>query len=154
MPSGGARVNSGPAPDPNALRRDRKSDGEWLTLPSEGRTGVAPGWPLETVTDRELSLWETMWRKPVAILWERDGQLEYVALYVRAFVEAEQIGAPTASRTLVKQLAGELLLTIPAMYSAHVKIAPDQVAAKRDAKAPRQKSSRDRMGVVRAAEGA
>lgn len=149
MASGGARANSGPAPDPNALRRDRKSDGEWLTLPSEGRAGVAPEWPLDTVTDREARLWETLWTRPVAILWERDRQVEYVALYVRTFVEAESIGAATALRTLVKQLAGELLLTIPAMHSARVKIAADQLAEKRDeTPEPRPKSARDRMKVV------
>jgi hypothetical protein len=49
MVSGGARVNSGPAPDPNALRRDRErgldKDG-WLTLPAGGYTGPIPAWPL------------------------------------------------------------------------------------------------------------
>ncbi len=53
MPRGGARVNSGPPPDPNALRRDRPSDvAGWTTLPAEGRTDSlgrpkpAPKWPL------------------------------------------------------------------------------------------------------------
>lgn len=47
MPRGGARVNSGPPPDPNALRRERKSDqAGWTTLPAEGRKGRAPRWPL------------------------------------------------------------------------------------------------------------
>jgi hypothetical protein len=47
MARGGARVNSGPPPDPNALRRDRKSDqAGWTTLPAEGRKGRTPKWPL------------------------------------------------------------------------------------------------------------
>lgn len=47
MPRGGARVNSGPPPDPNALRRDRKKDQDgWTSLPSEGYTGSIPAWPL------------------------------------------------------------------------------------------------------------
>lgn len=47
MPRGGARVNSGPPPDPNALRRDRPSDKDgWTTLPAEGRKGRTPKWPL------------------------------------------------------------------------------------------------------------
>lgn len=47
MTRGGARVNSGPPPDPNALRRDRKDDKDgWTTLPSEGRKGRTPRWPL------------------------------------------------------------------------------------------------------------
>lgn len=47
MPRGGARVNSGPPPDPNALRRDRKSDqAGWTTLPAK-RRGRTPRWPLK-----------------------------------------------------------------------------------------------------------
>jgi hypothetical protein len=44
---GGARVNSGPPPDPNALRRDRASDRNgWTVLPEEGYSGAIPEWPL------------------------------------------------------------------------------------------------------------
>jgi hypothetical protein len=47
MPKGGARVNSGPAPDQNALRRDRPSDKDgWTTLPAGGYSGRIPTWPL------------------------------------------------------------------------------------------------------------
>jgi hypothetical protein len=43
---GGARVNSGPAPDPNALRRERPSDKDgWRILP-RSRSEAAPEWPL------------------------------------------------------------------------------------------------------------
>lgn len=51
MASGGARARSGPAPDPNALTRDkvRKSalNGEWVKLPASGRKGRTPPWPLD-----------------------------------------------------------------------------------------------------------
>ena len=47
MPKGGARVNSGPHPDPNALRRDRPSDRDgWTLLPAAGYSGSIPVWPL------------------------------------------------------------------------------------------------------------
>ncbi|HYJ21616.1 MAG TPA: hypothetical protein VEW07_06310 [Solirubrobacterales bacterium] len=46
MASGGARAHSGPPRDPDALRRDRKSDPKWTTLPASGRAGPAPEWPL------------------------------------------------------------------------------------------------------------
>lgn len=47
MPRGGARVNSGPPPDPNALRRDRPKDKDgWTSLPANGRKGRMPKWPL------------------------------------------------------------------------------------------------------------
>lgn len=47
MPRGGARANSGPPPDPNALRRDRADDkAGWTLLPAMGREGDTPEWPL------------------------------------------------------------------------------------------------------------
>lgn len=47
MPRGGARLNSGPPPDPNALRRDRRDDkAGWTMLPASGRQGDPPNWPL------------------------------------------------------------------------------------------------------------
>ena len=46
MASGGARARSGPPKDPDALRRDRKSDAKWKTLPAAGREGPPPEWPL------------------------------------------------------------------------------------------------------------
>ena len=121
MSSGGARLRSGPAADPNALRRDRANDGEWLILPAEGRRGPVPEFPLPLATDRELDIWAGLWRKPQAVLWERNGQDLEVALHVRTFVEAEQPEAAAALRTLVRQQLGELLLSIPAMNAARVR---------------------------------
>jgi hypothetical protein len=44
---GGARVNSGPPPDPNAIRRGRQGDADtWTYLPTDGFTGAIPDWPL------------------------------------------------------------------------------------------------------------
>jgi hypothetical protein len=66
MPKGGARVSSGPPPDPNALRRSRDV-GEWTTLPAEGRDGSSPEWPLNGRCARELDLWDMLWSKPQAV---------------------------------------------------------------------------------------
>jgi hypothetical protein len=47
VPKGGARINSGPPPDPQALRRDRPSDRDgWTLLPAGGYGGPVPEWPL------------------------------------------------------------------------------------------------------------
>jgi hypothetical protein len=108
--SGGARSRSGPAPDPNALRRDRDQS-TWLHLPSAGRQGEAPAWPLVRPTRRELVLWEREWRRPQAIIWERHGQELLVALYVRSVVAAEKAKAPTYARKLVQQLMLDLGIT-------------------------------------------
>lgn len=154
MASGGARTRSGPAPDPHALRRDRPTDAAgWTTLPSEGRTGDPPAWPLTDATERENDLWWVLWRKPQALLWQSNGQVFEVAMYVRCFAEAEKAGAASSLRTLVRQQADALLLTIPAMRAARVKIAADEVAEKRTAaakkSAPPAPSSRTRLRAVK-----
>ena len=156
MASGGARARSGPAPDPNALRRDRKDDAGWTTLPAEGRQGDVPSWPLVDPMPRELELWKLFWQKPQAIVWEANGQEFAVAMHIRTLMEAEVVGAQTNLRTLLRQQAGELLLTIPAMYAARIKIAesvetaPAPVAEMRPAK---RLSARDRLKVVDGGEG-
>src|SRR4051794_35844860 len=113
MPKGGARTRSGPPPDPNALRRDRKSDGEWSTLPATGRDGDLPDWPLADQSQREAVLWEQEWLRPQAVMWERNGQQLEVALYVRSVVDAEARGATTSSRTLVRQMMDSLGISAP-----------------------------------------
>lgn len=146
-----ARPRSGPAPDPDALRRDRKSDSAWTTLPSGGFTGPVPDWPLADGSDREAELWSAFWRKPQAVLWARNQQAFEVAMHVRCFAEAERLGAPTSIRTLVRQQADALLLTIPAMHSARVRMASDELAPVRAAPrpaGPSQPSVRDRLRAV------
>lgn len=156
MASGGARTRSGPPPDPNALRRDRKSDGEWTVLPAEGRAGDPPDWPLTEHDvalrgDRELEMWRRLWSLPQAVQWDRMGQQLEVALYVRRLVEAESPESPTNLGTLVRQMADALGLTIPGLRANRWTIAGDQVAAKREEKkaAPARRSARDRFKVVR-----
>lgn len=100
---------------------------------------------------REEVLWVEFWRKPQAILWESNGQAYEVAMHVRCFAEAEAPGASVALRTLVRQQADALLLTIPAMHSARVKLSADEVRVKRDAAetaAPPATSSRSRLRAV------
>ncbi|WP_201752961.1 phage terminase small subunit [Micromonospora rubida] len=162
MASGGARTRSGPPPDPKALRRDRKSDGEWTVLPSAGRAGDPPAWPLSEHEDsdwgeREAELWRRLWASPQACEWERQGQDLEVALYVRRLVEAEQPGARANLATLVRQMADALGLTIPGLRTNRWRIAVDQVAAKRAEKSTPPESARmaarDRFQVVDGAAG-
>lgn len=148
---GGARARSGPAPDPDALRRDRPQDvGEWVELPKSGRLGDAPAWPLSEASSRELDLWNREWVRPQALMWEQNGQELEVALFVRALVEAERPGAPTASRTLVKQLLESLGLSVPGLRSFRWKIV-DQSSVEHDGSRAGRKatgSARDRLKVV------
>lgn len=151
MPSGGARPRSGPAPDPNALRRDRKSDmAGWTILPAEDLDVPAPEWPLTGQSEREETLWSVFWRKPQAALWKLNSQTFEVALHVRCFAEAEQPDAATPKRVLVRQQADALLLTMPAMLAARVRIASDELKPKREAaeRPEVRASSRSRLRAV------
>lgn len=125
MPSGGARVRSGPAPDPSALRRDRDGK-DWVQLPYEGRAGDPPPWPEEIPEPSipELAMWRRLWRKPQALVWEADGVVDNVALYVRAFIASGAEDASVARLTLVRQMGDALLLSIPALHAARYTIKP------------------------------
>ena len=160
MASGGARATSGPPPDPNALRRNRKSDASgWSTLPAEGRAGSPPEWPLVDVEPREWDLWRELWTRPQAVMWEKLGLDIEVALFVRLLAEAEAPRPRGDAAKLTKQYMESLGLTGPGMLRLRWKIGPvEQEAAPAEetnpAKAaPRRKSARDRLKVVTSGEG-
>lgn len=155
MPKGGARARSGPAPDPMALRRERDA-GEWTVLPGEGRQGATPEWPLTDQTLRESQLWEVLWVKPQALMWERYGQEVEVALYVRRLTEAEQIDAPVTLTTVVRQMADSLGLTTPGMRANRWRILREEEAvpaAPSGAVVPSRTSARSRLKVVSGDDG-
>lgn len=145
MASGGARSRSGPAPDPNALRRDRDS-GDWVTLPSSGREGPVPEWPLSDPSKRELELWESEWLRPQAVMWERNGQELEVAMFVRALKDAEAPNASVASRTLVRQMLESLGLSLPGMLRLKWRIGDPPKSARRSVAGG--ESVKDRLKVV------
>lgn len=149
MPKGGARSRSGPAPDPNALRRDRKTDATWTVLPASGRTETAPPWPLVGQSEREAEMWDIYWSKPQAMVWERDSLVEYVALFVRQFIEAEVPTASAENRKTVRMMFADLYLTSDSMARARIRIAGDDFSAKReDSAVPKRASAKDRLTVV------
>lgn len=141
MPKGGARQNSGPAPDPMALRRDRKDDASWVTLPPAGSVPEAPTYPLakpqrfrlepgehgalrvfdedktEDFWTQEQEIWVELWQKPQASQWLKLGQEREVAAYVRAYVESVQADASASLKTAVLRMAGEIGLSLPGMHS-------------------------------------
>jgi hypothetical protein len=157
--SGGARRNSGPPPDPNALRRQRDGK-EWTHLPSRGRLDPAPEWPDEVpeATPEELLLWRRLWQKPQALVWEADHAADVVAFYVRTYLEAMQPRAGAMARTFAKQLAGELYLTPPSLAQGRYVIDGTPEARAIDAAidasmathpaGSRRSSGRDRFTVV------
>jgi hypothetical protein len=127
MPSGGPRSRSGPPPDPTALRRDRKTDAEWTTLPDEGkRVKELDEDATLTFYERELALWANLWRRPQAAMWAKLG-LEYeVAAYVRTYLQSNEPEAVAAMKTAALRMAAELGLSLPGLHSLRWKIAEAQ----------------------------
>lgn len=150
MPSGGTRSRSGPAPDPNALRRDRKDDADWVTLPAEGYQGEVPRFPLSVALGAETDLWSILWRKPQAFMWAKLG-LEYeVAAYVRAFLESTEAEASAGLKTAVLRMGAEIGLSLPGMHSLRWKFAEDELGARRVDRAPSSGASvKDRMKAIK-----
>ena len=153
MARGGARNRSGPAPDPNSGRSERR--GFKLTaLPSEGFRGDVPNFPLPDVTDRELDVWESLWRTPQACAWSMQSwRWLNVADLVRLQVRGEAHDAPVNIATVVRQLRADLGLTPAGLRENGWAVAVDEVAARADAKADEaavapRRSSRDRLSVV------
>lgn len=158
---GGARNRSGPPPDPSSGRSDRR--GLSLTaLPHEGFMGSAPEFPLpvmrrfrwetkdkrrfqvfdaestDLLRERELVVWGESWRTPQACAWGRESwRWQAVAEFCRlkAIVEQE----PDATASLVAQLhryRDQIGLTPAGLKENGWAIATDEVAAKREQKAP------------------
>ena len=126
MAQGGARGRSGPAPDPNALRRER-DNGTWTTLPAR-REGPTPLWPLSGGSKRERSVWDSLWSLPQAVMWEQSNQQREVALYVRQLVRAESPKASAADRTLVLRMLENLGLSQPGLARNRWRIEGEQPA--------------------------
>ncbi|PWG08766.1 hypothetical protein DF268_35955 [Streptomyces sp. V2] len=140
-----------------ALRRNRPSDkAGWTLLPAEGREGEPPEWPLTEPAERELELWDELWERPQAVMWEELGQHLEVALFVRCLAEAEQTGAKVDVRKLARQYLDSLGLSVQGMLRNRWKIAPGAAPAAAEAPpreeaeppAPRRRTARDRMKVV------
>lgn len=148
MVSGGSRARSGPAPDPNALRRDRKDDKEWLTLPVSPVEDV-PEFPLSAVTPEEKVLWAALWGKPQAHMWVALDQTYQVAIYARSFLEAAAPGAVSGLKTAVLRMEAELGISIVGMNALRWKFGVDELAEKRD-ETPAATSTRDRFKALNA----
>ena len=131
---------SGPAPDPDALRRDRKDDAAgWTSLPSEGFTGPVPEFPFGDPSLWELGFWAKMWRKPQAAQWARLGLEPQVAAYVRAFMESTDLEASAGLKTAVLRMEDGLGISVKGMMTLRWKLAVDEVSVRRTkpAAAPR-----------------
>ena len=154
MTSGGARARSGPAPDPMALRRERKDDAAWVTLPAEGFQGEVPEFPLADALTVEVELWSKLWRKPQAAMWSKLGLEFEVAAYVRAFLESTEAEASAGLKTAVLRMGAEIGLSLPGMHSLRWKFSEDELGAKRAATVPAKSglSAKDRLAGLKNAK--
>jgi hypothetical protein len=132
--------------------------GGWRTLPAEGRTGEPPEWPLTEAADRELELWDDLWAKPQAVVWEDMDQALEVALFVRTLAEAERPDARVDVKKMIRGYLDSLGLSVAGMNRNRWKIAPaaEEPPAVEPAATPpaRRPSARDRLKVVPSGEGA
>jgi hypothetical protein len=132
MTSGGARVKSGPAPDPRSGRSDRRGL-TFRMLPAEGFKGRIPKFPLpkidfgfftkdgervedlegsESFARREKELWRWAWRTPQAVVWFEEPWRQYtVAMWVRTAATCETQRGGAADKTAMLRLADQIGLT-------------------------------------------
>jgi hypothetical protein len=152
MPSGGARVRSGPPPDPNSLKSARLGL-TFTALPAEGYDGEAPEFPLPDVTFNERSLWLWAWKQPQAAAWAKEAwRWPNVALWVRTFVKCAAEDAKAAEVNSLHRLADEIGMTTAGLKLNGWKIAADQLGEKRAEKAaPAGPTARDRLKAIHGA---
>lgn len=167
MASGGARARSGPAPDPNALRRDRKDDKAWVDLPTVPLAKV-PSFPLpkipvyyeyfedkkkvreleESATEirweAEQQLWSELWSMPQAHMWHELGLKWQVAAYVRCYLESVGPDSNAGLKTAALRQEAELGLSTVGMGQLRWRIATDELAERREDAPPRRASSTKR----------
>lgn len=132
----------GPPPKPGARKpnngRDNNPFSTSTVLPSGGRTGPAPAWPLALTLPDELAAWADLWATPQAAAWETLGWTRAVARFCRLMLVAEQPDAAAALLAEARQMEAKLGLTPEAMLRLRWSVAPDEVADARGTKPKRR----------------
>ena len=112
-----------------------------MTLPSGGRKGRAPAFPIKG--QRVPAVWAELWRTPQAAAWEKLGYHRTVARYALLLGQAEKPSASASLLNEVRQLEDRLGLTPMSMLRLRWAISEDEVAGKRAEKqATPQKSGK------------
>lgn len=144
MPKGG-HAHSGPARDPGSGRSERRGFSA-TALPNEGYQGNVPNLEdyLPEVTDRHLSIWAELWSTPQAAAWARESyRWPAVADLVRWSVRADDLDAPVAVATAIRQLRDDLGLSSAGLRANGWNIAAVQVGEQQPAEAE-EKPKRER----------
>lgn len=153
MARGGARIRSGPRPDPSSARSERRKY-VLTALPAEGCSEEPPKFPLprlpfyrtavdddgteRTLIDeratgkrqrRELAVWKLVWSYPQACAWHMEPWRAYtVAMYVRTAVICEGADAMAADKNSLHQFANQIGLSPAGLAENGWRIADQPVA--------------------------
>lgn len=95
-----------PTPKPPGQRRRRNADqSQWRSLPVEGRDGPVPGLPDRESgwLDSTLAWWETLWRSPMAAVYE-DADLDPLVRLAHLRDAVARDDAPATALTAMQQL--------------------------------------------------
>jgi len=125
MPQNFRTGTVGPAPDGNALRRNRPGDAaSWTRLPGRG-IAEAPDWPAEAIDPEtpvsmaEQAYWNRIWVEyPQAHIWKRNRMEMQVAAYVRTAVFCASGYPKSTMLTVMRQQTQELLISPHALRAA------------------------------------
>lgn len=156
MPRGGTRNRSGPAPREGSGRSDRRGF-SLQALPAEGYRGPVPDWPLTEASWRELEVWAAVWRTPQACAWvmpSESWRTRTVAMWARLSVRCEDPDAAAALLAQLHRFADQIGLTTAGLAEMGWKVAVDEVARKASEPQQARPSSRSKLKVVRASDGA
>ena len=129
MPSGGARNRSGPAPDPNSARSDRR--GVSLSALPATYDGPVPDFPLPGLSEREADLWAEVWAGPQGNAWalpSESWRQRTVAMWVRLAVRCEQPHVPASLLAALHRFADQVGLTTAGLAEMGWRVAADEVA--------------------------
>jgi hypothetical protein len=119
----------GPAPKhPSQVRRRNAPIAGQLRLPSSGRQGEPPTWPLGRPNAAEKRRWALLWRKPQAVAWERLGCEDAVARYARLAARGEGRDAPMSLLAELHQMEDRLGLTPMALLRLRWEIVDEEPA--------------------------
>lgn len=147
MAKGGARLNTGRVPSPDALRPNRAANAHWRDLPAAGYQGAVPPWPFEDSEPRELLIWAKIWRTPQASAWVDDGVWAGdIASLVRLMLKAERGDMKAAAE--YRQWNDRLGLNPDAMLRKRWRLTDEAVAATAVVAPVKRSSSRSRLKVV------
>jgi hypothetical protein len=120
----------GALPKPGARQPNRGlGAAATVRLPSSGRSGPTPKWPLGRPRRREAEIWERLWQTPQAIAWERLGWTDAVARYARVLMAAELPDAHPLKLSEARQLEDRLGLSPLALLRLRWEIVDGEGAA-------------------------